>query len=257
MMLGVWLTDAEAAILAGWRTNANFFILPRLVQRLLFNLGINKVKQLRVDTVGIVEKNGLQPVFHQMNSLLPVKYRRDKVVKLCDEIMYVVGFAGIGGTSACCETAAHFMQLKIPKEFPEKGGVDFGSYNSKEKMLDAYRKDPVAYFKESCRIDPPVTSATSLLRENTTVLFNRQQVELSAGTLRQYVISLANRDPGVFQQPELFNPARENLNQALTWNGALGVAGDESKYPRICPGRYLSLDVATSIFNYAIKNNGP
>jgi len=82
-------------------------------------------------------------------------------------------------------------------------------------------------------------------------------VELSAGTLRQYVISLANRDTGVFQQPELFNPARENLNQALTWNGALGVAGDESKYPRICPGRYLSLDVATSIFNYAIKNNGP
>lgn len=39
-----------------------------------------------------------------------------QVVKLCDEMVFAVGFAGIGGTSACCETVGAFLQRKIPEE---------------------------------------------------------------------------------------------------------------------------------------------
>lgn len=51
----------------GWRTFAFWFILPRLVQRFLFNIGVNKVKKLREKTVGIVEKYEVQDVFENMN----------------------------------------------------------------------------------------------------------------------------------------------------------------------------------------------
>jgi len=63
IMFGVWLSDEEATTLTGWRTNAGLFILPRFVQRVLFNFGINKVKALRVDTVRIIEAHNLEPVF--------------------------------------------------------------------------------------------------------------------------------------------------------------------------------------------------
>jgi len=253
MMGGEWLSDSDAAILTGWRTNASFFILPRFVQRLAFNFGINKIKQLRIDTVKVIERRRQQDLFFEMNNALPPRFRRDTVVQLCDETMYAVGFAGIGGTCAMCETTAAFMQKQLPDEFPS-GQVNFGGYDSKAKMIEAYKKDNRAYLKECCRIDPPVTSATSVLKENQDIILNGVWKEFQAGTLRQYTLSLANRDEKTFEQPKVFNPLRTDLNQALTWNGAYGTPGDEKNYPRICPGRYLSLDVATAIFDLVVNN---
>eukprot|EP00931_Biecheleriopsis_adriatica_P115681 TRINITY_DN91448_c0_g1_i1.p1 TRINITY_DN91448_c0_g1~~TRINITY_DN91448_c0_g1_i1.p1 ORF type:complete len:536 (-),score=108.41 TRINITY_DN91448_c0_g1_i1:88-1695(-) len=252
MMLGVWIAEEEADILTGWRTNASLFILPRLTQRFIFNYGINKVKKLRVDTVKIIEKYQLQDIFSRMNDLLPVKYRRDPVVRLCDEIMYVIGFAGIGGTSAMCETASAFMQVTTPKEFPASS-VSFSRFDSAKKMIEAYKRKPFDYFKECCRIDPPVTSATSILKEDLAAVLGNSRHTFAAGTYRQYCLSLANRDPNVFKDPKVFDPTRAELDQALTWNGAFGTPGDDKTYPRLCPGRYLSLDVATTIFNVAVN----
>merc|ERR1719476_127066 len=91
VFFGKWITDEEALILTGWRTNALYFILPRMVHRFIFNLGIRKVKALRRDTVAIVEKYELQPTFRLMNQKLG-KHHRKTVVELCDEIMFAVGF---------------------------------------------------------------------------------------------------------------------------------------------------------------------
>jgi len=46
--------------------------------------------------------------------------------------------------------------------------------------------------------------------------------------------------------------------RANTWKyfaayGAFGVADDEKLYPRICPGRYLSLTVAETVINNLLK----
>merc|ERR1712232_139498 len=256
VMFGKWIDNDQATILTGWRTNASAFVLPRLVQRILCNQLIKKVQHLREETVGIIEELDLQNVFIQMNNSLPPKYQRNPTVKLCDEIMYVIGFAGMGGTSACVESCGAFLQVKKPQE-SAKDLIDFGDYDTSKKMINAYRQNPRNYIKEVCRLDPPVTSATRALKEKMTVDLAGRKFTFPEGTLSQYVVSMANRDENVFDDPEVFDPTRNNLAMTFTWNGAFGSnetpAGrqaDETKYPRICPGRYLALEVAEAILNH-------
>jgi len=248
-MFGKWIDDADALVLTGWRTNATYFILPRLVQRFIFNLGIKKVKKLRENTVGIVQKHGLQDKFAAMNDSLG-RWKRAPVVKLCDEIMYVIGFAGIGGTSAAVESCAAFLQAKIPKEASSKA-IKWGQYDTSAKMVAKYKENPDNYIRETCRMDPPVTSATGVLKEVTEVTLAGKNIEMPAGVLNQYVVSMANRDPAVFSDPEVFNADRSNLTKALTWNGA-AFSVEEADYPRVCPGRYLSMDIAKAIINHGL-----
>jgi hypothetical protein len=47
----VWLSDEDVATMANWRGYALYFILPRLLQRFVFNSFSKKVKQLRIDQV--------------------------------------------------------------------------------------------------------------------------------------------------------------------------------------------------------------
>merc|ERR1711879_660038 len=115
-------------------------------------------------------------------------------------------------------------------------------------------KNPMAYIKETCRLNPPVTSATHALKEAATIDLAGRAVSLPVGTLNQYAISFANRDEAVFECPKVFNPGRHNLDKALTWNGAMSSSGqDEKLYPRICPGRFLSQDVAETIVTYVLS----
>mmetsp|Transcript_67204 Transcript_67204/g.157627 ORF Transcript_67204/g.157627 Transcript_67204/m.157627 type:complete len:516 (-) Transcript_67204:275-1822(-) len=257
MIFGIWLDDNDALILRKWRDYAVFFVLPRLIHRFIFNFAIGRVKQLRVDTVGVIEKHGLQPMFVEMNKNLPEKYRRPTDVKLCDEIMFAVGFAGIGGTSACCETVGAFLQRKIPEE-ASAHLISFEKYPTTEDMLEAYKASPVKYIKESCRIAPPVTSATRVDPDERELLFKGIPYTMPPETLNQYVISMANRDTKIFENPDVFDPTRKELDQALTWNGAFGTPNEETVYPRICPGRFLALDVAQAIVGHVvgIKDDG-
>uniref|UniRef100_A0A7S2P0H8 Cytochrome P450 n=1 Tax=Zooxanthella nutricula TaxID=1333877 RepID=A0A7S2P0H8_9DINO len=254
VMFGKWIDDADATTLTGWRTNATFFILPRLVQRFIFNYGINKVKQLRKDTIAIVVKYEQEQVFFKMNDSLRSQWQRLKVVKLADEIMYVIGFAGMGGTAAAVESCASFLQAKIPSE-SAANAINFGEYNTPEKMRNKYLEDPVKYIKETCRLDPPVTSATATLTQYQEVELAGTTREYPNGLLNQYTLSMANRDKDVFANPEVFNPDRPELSKALTWNGAFG-ATDEGDYPRICPGRWLSMDITKAILNHALQGPG-
>merc|ERR1712228_1122394 len=71
LMFGVWVDDADAKILSGWRSLAPVFILPRIAQRMLLGLGLCQVKKLRKNTVNIIEKHSLTDTFVQMNKGLP------------------------------------------------------------------------------------------------------------------------------------------------------------------------------------------
>mmetsp|Transcript_83879 Transcript_83879/g.234071 ORF Transcript_83879/g.234071 Transcript_83879/m.234071 type:complete len:499 (-) Transcript_83879:141-1637(-) len=252
VMFGQWISDEEAEVLTGWRSLASTFVLPRLFQRILCNMGISKVKKLREGTVDIIEQRGLKQVFIDMNNSLPPQYRREPAVKLCDEIMYVIGFAGMGGTSACVETCGQFLQLKTPPE-SASDRIDFGDYTTIEQMIQAFRMNPIAYMKESCRLDPPVTSATHAFKEDTEVELAGTTHLFKRGSLSQYVVSMANRDEDVFPYSSVFDPARPNLSSTLTWNGAFGD-GQDDQYPRICPGRYLALEVSQVILSHAISD---
>lgn len=185
VMFDVWLDDDKASILTGWRTNASAFVLPRMLQRILFNLLLNRVKKLRVDTVNIVKDAGCQEKFEQMNRDLPKQWQRPTGSKLCDEIMYVIGFAGMGGTSACVESVGQFLQAQKPAESTK---IDFGQYGSPEEMQKLYKQNPEKYIKETCRLDPPVTSATQVIKEDARVPLAGREFDFPAGTYNQYVV---------------------------------------------------------------------
>lgn len=255
MMFDEWLKHDEAAILSNWRAYAKFFILPRMVQRFLFNIGINKVKKLREQCVGLVEAYNKKDIFTALNKKLG-KYKRKTDVQLCDELMYVIGFAGIGGTCAAIESVGAFLQLKLPDESPGKKYILWGEYDTSDKMVAQFKANPETYIKETCRMDPPVTSATTSLGEETKLTLAGKEFTLPKGLLNQYALSVANRDERLFKDPSVFNPNRPNLDMALTWNGAFG-SEDESLYPRICPGAHLSLQLATTIVNHALNLSPP
>jgi len=250
MMFGIWLDDSDAAVLTGWRSLAGVFVPPRFGQRAAFNVGVRKVKKLRAESVGLVEKHGLQPLFMELNSKLG-GHRRKTGVKLCDEVMFIAGFAGIGGTSACVESVGKFLQAEVPSEAPAHL-IDFGGYRTSEDMVRAYKQNPEAYIRETCRLDPPVTSACAVLQEPLAVELAGRPFGFAPGVLTQYVLAMANRDETVFPRSSVFDPTRENLYMALTWNGAFGGGVDENQYPRICPGRHLSLAVARAVVDHVV-----
>jgi len=254
MIFGKWLDDEDATMLANWRNHAFWFVLPRLVQRTLMNIGIRKVKKLRKNSVELIERLNLQELFVTINEGLPQKHRRENTVKLCDEIMYAIGFAGIGGTSACVESCGAFLLCEYPAE-SATDKISFGHFNTSEKMIAKYKEDPEKYIKETCRMDPPVTSATTSFAKAMTVTLAGRKCPMPAGLLHQYALSVANRDPTVFTDPETFNPDRAELDKALTWNGRFK---EGHLYPRICPGRFLSMDIAMAILNHVINpTDGP
>jgi len=250
MFFEVWPTEAEATTLAQWRDHAAFFILPRLIQRVAFNLLIKKVKKLRTETVGLLEKHGKMEDFVALNESLG-PWKRDVPMRLADEITFAMGFAGIGGTCAAVESVGAFLQVTYPAESPGKKYIKWGDYGTSESMVQKYWDNPERYIRETCRMDPPVTSATSSLPEDTNVTLAGKEFKLKKGTLNQYVLSMANRDETLFPQPDVFNPDRANLEKALTWNGAFG-AENEDRYPRICPGRHLSLKLVKMIVSHAL-----
>jgi cytochrome P450 len=189
-----------------------------------------------------------------MNETLPEAWRRTPVVKLCDEIMYIIGFAGIGGTSACVETVSQFLLGKLPEE-SAKDDIDLSLFKTSAEMVNAYKSNTEAYIKEACRLAPPVGSFTHVLQQEQEVLIAGRTFRIPAGFLNRCVTSVANRDETVFEKPEVFDPSRANVGKSLTWNGTFQAdrASDEAAYPRICPGRYLSVQVTEAIINHALS----
>jgi cytochrome P450 len=121
-------------------------------------------------------------------------------------------------------------------------------------LLGCYHHDPptplAACTQEAIRLDPSVTSATTVVQDTFTV--PGKIGEVRKGLCEQYVIGTANRDPATFKKPNMFNPMRDDLFKSLTFNGC-GFAPDEVNYPRICPGRYLARTVIRQIIDLIVK----
>ena len=98
-------------------------------------------------------------------------------------------------------------------------------------------------WQESLRIDPPVTSCTNVSKETRVsclvwrslhwltvpsshqnlrpevIKFRGRDYTLPENSLNQYVLSMANRDPSIFSEPDVFDPTRKDSN-----NGHLEIS---------------------------------
>ncbi len=127
--------------------------------------------------------------------------------------------AGIGGTCAAVGSTESFLSRKAGEEVEFPKNADLPSLCA---------ENAEAFIKEVCRLDPPVTSAISVLKEPLSFTYPNGTFSVGKpfertfeeGALCQYTISIANRDPTVFKDPTLFNPMRANLEKSLSWNGA-------------------------------------
>ena len=256
LLFGVELTPEQCATVAAWGASglAGVFVFPRLLQRIAFNQLLKRITKLRKDTLAVAKAHGLQDLLVSMNESLG-EYKRPTAVEFSDELMYAVNFAGVGGTSHGCWNVSQFLRGE-GNDVPLAGlGADVPAttFPPKEKLPGLFKSNPTAFIKESVRIDAPVTSATCVFKEDTEIdginmscCGKPGKLCVKAGTMHQYVLSMANRDPAVFDNPNAFDPARPNLDKMLGWNGALD---DPSKYPRICPGQELSVAVIHTVIS--------
>ena len=221
--------------------------LPRFLNRIAFGLLAKKSAQARSDVLALLRAKGLDSVFVAMNNSLPAEYRRATVCELADDVMTGINFAGVNGTThLLVSVLAHLV-----------GGVsdvpsDSLHFPPTESLIDLFKKNPDAFIIESCRVDPPVTSACATFpNAGDTVTLRvgcgETTTEVKQGTPLQYVfggLAGPNRDPAVFDAPNTFNPMRKDLQRMLSWNGALEAPAD---FPRFCPGQQLSMIILRAI----------
>jgi len=76
-----------------------------------------------------------------------------------------------------------------------------------------------SFLLEQARLDPPVTSVTSVSKDKVLFSYSGMTFMLPPGTPIQLFISEANRDHNIFENPRYFDPTRSTHNQILSWNG--------------------------------------
>ena len=210
-----------------------------------------------------------------MNSTFSSANRRKHDIDLCNELMFAIGFAGIGGPSRAAASVAKclafvglgrdscwalesdvdMLRFLLAQQSEDQAGVTFGGANS-HLMIALYKKDPKAFIMETCRISSPVGTFTTRL---TASAAKELGLGLDLGTAQEThlagVINVSNVDPRKFPEPHKFDPSRPNLPDALTWNGK-AFSSRECDYPRLCPGREFSIQIVNTLTEVALEGTG-
>ena len=87
---------------------------------------------------------------------------------------------------------------------------------------------------ETARRHSPVNNINTIIQAETEVTINGRKRKFPKGTLFSANIGLANLDGTVFENPLDFNPHRDNLLAALSFNSV----GEAKR--RECPGRSIA-----------------
>lgn len=158
------------------------------------------------------------------------------------QIIFGSMFAGLGGTYHLTSHAIRRIR------------------SDPETYVPMFRRRPKAFLVEQARLDPPVTSYSSLSRSGATVkVWPLGMFGAMKGTPQQMCIATANRDVDIFGGPDRdrayadsFDPSRENLNQVLSWNG-VEIDVTNGVAPRGCPGHDLSQHIAEGVIRAVLS----
>lgn len=213
----------------------SFCVLGESVNNLIMGYATNKVEQIRNNSAELIRRSkGGKEYFEiaTQEGMSPEEIESN-LIQITDGFM----FAGMFGTThLVTKTMALIRTDPI-------------------KYVAQFKANPKAFLLESSRVDPPVTSVTSLFSSEEKLEFGRSYestVTSSVGMTKQLLIVNANTDPLVFGGPDFsvtraneFDPTRPQaeLDQILTFNGLFPEV-DARRAPRGCLGVHLVMNLA-------------
>ena len=245
----------ELDTVAAWYSLPKPMVFPRMLDRLAFGAIGGKVLAGRKAVVELIHKKGLASLFREMNGGLPASYRAPTDAKLCDDLMVAINFAGVNGTVQLLRSTLAALR-RATYEAPAESIV-----YPPDNLVNLFKSNPNGFLLETCRLDPPVTSACCLLKQEeevevAAVCCGTKKASFKEGTAQQYVFGGSfgpNRDPTKFKEPNHFNPARTDIGNMLSWNGALE---DPAAFPRFCPGQKLSMIMCRAVLSSIVELQG-
>jgi hypothetical protein len=224
---------------AGWNQDLVALFKEYSLKGTACAIGISSAMQHRVNEIllEVQEHIAGTPAGERLKCLAMEEFIDPRV--LLRHVAFLFMFAGMEGTS-------HLSNHII-------GRIRADPAN----MLPLWRNNSHSFLLEQARINPPVTSYTSMLQNELSVNLSGYDITLPSNTTTmQNLIITANRDPAVFGlNAELFDPTRENLDKILSWNGIEGQFASKKAPPRGCPGHDLSQVVVHQVVEYFFPND--
>lgn len=229
------ITDDQVSVIMEYLTYGPTCVLGEDFHRLTFNLLLKKVNKIRNTVYDIIY---ISPTGRNAAELVKNNYQymdiNETIMQMTDGFL----FAGLIGTE---HLVTHLLN-RIHNEHND----------------NLWEKNTTAFILEHARLDPPVTSVTTLLNNDMHLitLNKNKNITIKARTRNQVGLSTANRDPTIWggryhseKKALIFDPSRENLDRVMSWNGPVSHVKFGSA-PRGCPAYNLSLSIAESMVDF-------
>lgn len=142
-------------------------------------------------------------------------------------LLVVCGIAGCLGTEALCYQVLSEIPLDYPINLDDK----------KEVMLAVL---------EAARVKAPVNNVNVILDKPFELTINGRDYTLEPETVVAASIGLASVDPSKFENPNTFNPKRENIMSAVLNFNHVGF-NPVGAGTRQCPGRNIAMKLASKL----------
>jgi len=170
--------------------------------------------------------------------LLALAKDRGMPAQTClQEVIWVVLFAAFGGTSnLAIQTVKHIL-------------ADRSADN-----VRLFLEDKEAFMLEAARFYPPVGGMNPMVLREPLDMKKPSGAVVSApkGSWGLTISTGANRDPTVFENPNVFWPGRSHADRLMTWNAELRDIRAGTSV-RGCPGTHFALRLATSVVSYFVE----
>ena len=217
IILGKRISKEAIDLAISYNKQKLYVLLPRFLHAILLQSLTRKTEKIRKDFANAIDLANHPPF---VSAAAEVDIDMDDAALIAADILL---FAGVIGTSHLTGSV-----LDRIRDHPAM-----------------YAKDPRSFVYECARTDPPVTSLTTVLTEDTPTVWMGKDVTLPSGTPLSAVISTANTDPAVWGPNAAAFDISRDYSKLLSWNGSLGKADSGSS--RFCPGKDISFAVVTTV----------
>jgi hypothetical protein len=237
------LTSDQVTSIMGYFTYGATCVLGEDFHKVTFGLILNKVNEIR-DVVynAILNSQAGDTICKIIKVKYPHLNTSETIMQFVDGFL----FAGLLGSE---HLVTHALD-RVSGMYTDDGPIDYDRL---------WLENSTAFLLEHARLDPPVTSVTSLVPADTGATLQGKSIKIVSGTPNQLGLSTANRDPTIWGgkyhskvRSLQFDPSRGNLDQVVSWNGPVSAV-KIGMAPRGCPAHNLSLSIAESMVEHFRK----